>query len=1145
MRLDQTHPAPGTAFASEESKKMKIRHRVSGLVALLLFAAMLVGAAHASASPVWRIDSLSNTTAAPGEILDYRVQITNIGDEAANGEPIVVTITLPSGLTVLDTAEGKDPNSPHKNFGANYGIFSGDSGSFYPCTAGDGSPLVGGESEVKCENTEQLGSNAIHTANPWQMVFLPVKVEASEPGTLVTTSEVHGGGAANSASTVDPVQITAAPPSFGFDAFDGLISDADGSASTQAAAHPSAVVTHIDFNSTFDPSPQVGMLSPVEPEKDIFVDLPAGFVGNPTAPGRCAQAQLANSVNLLPRPSCPPNSQVGVAELRVNAFPAAAVLRPPIFNMIPPPGSPARFGFLAANTVVTLDATVRSNGDYGLTISGRNVSEALGVAGVTTIFWGDPSSPSHDSERACPEVTVPQDGGPTCTVDEEVGPFFRNPTACTPTPNTALPFRAHMDSWLSPGPLTADGDPDLADPRWRSVEYVSHQPPGYPHLPSEQGSAVGITGCEAVPFEPAVAVAPTTAAADSPTGLTVDLTVPQQCWQPGELDSVCESDVRNVEITLPEGMSVNASSAGGLGACAPAEVGLTSSLGASPARFNKAPVSCPDSSKIGKVTIETPLLENDLEGAIYLAKQGENPFGSLLAMYLVAEGEGVVIKQAGLISADPGTGQLTTSFVDAPQTPFSRLHVELFGGPRAALRTPETCGTYSTNAKLTPWSGNAPAQLTSSFEIGSCPNSGFDPKLEAGTLNPLARAFTPFKLRLTRADGSQPLGGLSVSLPQGLLAKLAGIPYCPDATLAGVSSGEGTGAVELANPACPAASQVGSVTVGAGAGPNPFYTETGRAYLAGPYKGAPLSLAVVTPAVAGPFDLGSVVVRNALRIDPETAILTAVSDPLPTIVHGIPLDLRDVRIEINRPDFTLNPTSCDPMSIDASVRSAAGTTVARSNRFQVGGCDRLGFKPGLSLRLKGGTKRSAHPSLRAVLRMPQGGANIAQTSVVLPRTEFLDQAHIGTICTRVQYVADACPARSVYGYARAVSPLLGEPLQGPVYLRSNGGDRELPDLVASLDGQIHIDVVGYVDAVRGRLRTRFLHVPDAPVSRFVLTMKGGKKGLIENSDGVCSKRQMAAVRFEAQNGVVRHVRSPVRSSCRKHAHPKRHKQHKR
>jgi hypothetical protein len=408
--------------------------------------------------------------------------------------------------------------------------------------------------------------------------------------------------------------------------------------------------------------------------------------------------------------------------------------------------------------------------------------------------------------------------------------------------------------------------------------------------------------------------------------------------------------------------------------------------------------------------------------------------------------------------------------------------------------------------------------------------------MSAGTTSSAADQSSPFVLRLNRADGEQELSSLEVTLPKGLAAKFVGVPYCGDAALAAAASRSGK--AEQANPSCPA-SRIGSVTVGAGPGTNPFHTQ-GTAYLSGPYKGAPMSVAVITPAVAGPFDLGTVVVRNALYVDPETAQGRVVSDPFPKIIDGVPLKLRSIDVNLDRPSFTLNPTNCSPLSIDATLTSTDGATAKPTNAFQASGCDKLGFKPDLKLSLKGGTARSDHPALKAVLNYPKGNyANIAKAVVSLPHSEFLAQNHIKTICTRVQFAADTCPAGSIYGFVSATTPLLDKPLEGPLYLRSSS--HPLPDLVAALHGQIDVDLVGRIDSKNGGIRTTFDAVPDAPVSKFVLTMQGGKKGLLENSKNLCNSVNRADVKFTAQNGMTLNSKPVLTNGCKKkHGKGKKH-----
>jgi hypothetical protein len=565
--------------------------------------------------------------------------------------------------------------------------------------------------------------------------------------------------------------------------------------------------------------------------------------------------------------------------------------------------------------------------------------------------------------------------------------------------------------------------------------------------------------------------------------------------------------------------------------------------------FTPDPANCPDASKLGTVKISSPaVIDHPLEGDVYLATPHQNPFDSLLAIYITVNDpkSGVVVKLPGLVEADPKSGQLTATVSEAPQLPFEDLDLEFFKGNLAPLKTGIACGTFQVKTDMVPWTApeGATKHPSDTFSIdkgaggGDCvkdeasaPNS---PSFEAGTADPKAGAYSPFTLKLTRADGTQQLTGIDTILPKGLIAKLAGVPYCPDAAL--VAAAGKSGKAEQTSPSCPAASEVGSVTVGAGAGPTPFYAP-GKAYLAGPYRGAPLSLAVVTPAVAGPFDLGTVVVRNALYVDPDSAVVHAVSDPFPHILQGIPLDLRSVVLNLDRPSFTKNPTSCNPLAFTGFAMALTGQSSPLDQRFQVGDCAKLKFSPKLSISLHGQAKRTGNPALTAVLKMPPGQANIAKTRVMLPASQFIDNSHINNPCTRVQFNAGACPPASILGTARAFTPLLDQPLEGPVYFRSNGGERALPDLVVDLGGQIHVTLVGFIDSVpikgteKARVRTTFANVPDAPVSKFVLRLYGGKRGLIENSKNLCKGIGPASVQMDGQNGKPYDFDTRLGTSC--------------
>jgi hypothetical protein len=874
---------------------------------------------------------------------------------------------------------------------------------------------------------------------------------------------------------------------FGIASFDGSVTNEDGSVYTQAAGHP------FDATTSFMLTPAASGL-PTQSPKDLKVELPPGFVGNPTAAPECSQEAFIGG-------KCPPSTIVGIVHVFVGSpFP----LESKVYNLTPPENQPAQFGFTVINVPVHANVQVRTGGDYGLTVVLDDIGQGLPISGAEMILWGVPASPSHEGERGAPSEVLPL-------------PFLRNPTSCVGPLTSTL----RVNSWQDPASEA-------------EAQFVSHDN-GSPAVP------IGVTGCNLVPFSPAVTVVPTSSSADSPSGLSVDLHIPQT----ENAEGLSTADLKKAVVNLPTGMSINPSSANGLGACSAGEIEIA----------GPRPATCPDDSKIGSVSIETPLLKVPLTGSVYLASQRENKFGSLLATYIVAESRGVVIKLAGQIETGP-SGQITATFDENPQLPFEDLRVEFSGGSKAALVTPPGCGTYFTTASLTPWSGKAPVVSTSSFQITSgpngtaCPNGSFNPKLEAGTTNPVAGKYSPFVLNLSREDGTQQLSTITAALPKGLLGKLAGIPYCPDSALGGIPVAEGTGAAQLANPSCPSASQLGTVSVGAGAGPSPFYVNTGKVYLAGPYKGAPLSLAIVTPALAGPFDLGNVVVRAALQVNPETTQITAVSDPLPTILQGIPLDLRSVAVNINREGFTLNPTSCNPMEVASTISGTGGGVAHPSSRFQVASCESLGFAPKLALNLKGGTTRAKNPALKAVLTAPAGQANIGKVQVILPKSVFIDSRHVNNPCTRVQFAegagnGTACPAKSILGKATAYSPLLAEPLKGNVYFRSNGGERKLPDLVASLNGQIHVNLVGFIDSVKqkgkegSRVRNTFASVPDAPVSRFVLELQGGKKGLLQNSTNLCKTTNKATVKMDGQNGKVHDFETVVKPACGKKSSAKK------
>ncbi len=922
-----------------------------------------------------------------------------------------------------------------------------------------------------------------------------------------------------------------ASPAVAFEvtAFDGLVRESDGSAVEQAGAHPFEATNTFSLNTV--PDPILGSEVPEENIKDVEVALPAGMIGNPTATPKCANADLANAGV----PACSPNSQVGVATLALNLFGGVQDANVPIFNMEAPPGVPAEFGFVVVGTPIYITPKLLPDREYALALELKSVSQALAVIESDIRFWGVPGDPAHTPERgfnefgqACADPTV----DPATCANEftaPIKPFVVNPTACSADPLTTS---LKLNTWQNPDVFTE-----------KSFDSHDSQTPPNP---------VGITGCDdaRLNFEPDLTARPTTTRADSETGLEVVLQVPQKddtvadaedlYTGSGEEAAIVVPALHTAVVRLPAGISINPASANGLAACTEEQIELG---GPEPAR-------CPPESKLGTAEIVSPLFEHTLPGEIFLAQPKRNKFGALLALYVVIDDPltGTVIKLPGRLDADPRSGQLTTRFDENPQLPFSDLKLNFFGGAGAALKTPETCGTYGVSGEFSPWSAADPANPTSAETVESsdsftldggaggqpCSPPRFAPTARAGSGAPAAGQFSPFVLRLDRAEGEQRLATVNANLPKGLLARLKGVPYCSDASLSQIPTAEGTGGAQAAAPSCSAASQVGVLTTGLGAGARPFFAG-GKVYLAGPYKGAPLSLALVVPALAGPFDLGNVVVRAALQIDPETAQVTVASDPIPSILQGIPLDIRSILVDINRPQFTLNPSSCEPDVVAGSATSQQGLIASFSSRFQVGGCKDLGFKPRISLALDGPTKRGGHPALRAVVKYPAGGAyaNVARAAVQLPHSVFFENAHLTSICTRPQFAAGKCPRSSIYGSAAVTTPLLDEPLKGPVYLRATGGQRALPDLVAELNGQIRIDLVGQIDSKNQGLRATFVGVPDAPIEKFTLSMSGGRKGLLVNSTDICVRQHLATVGFTAHNGKLAKSRPAVNASCRR------------
>jgi len=899
---------------------------------------------------------------------------------------------------------------------------------------------------------------------------------------------------------------------FGIHDFRVSFTDAEGEAVTQAGAHPFQMEVAFGVNTA---PRKAGGVQVSEPLRDLLMAQAPGFVGNPTAVERCSDADfLTPTLNgeSVKTADCPDSTAVGVVGIEgLGGGAPTPTIWTSVFNLHPPPGVAAKLGFWTGGVPVTIELGVNENPPYNIVGGPTNVSEIVEVAGSRFILWGVPADPAHDALRgfcvggAGPE---PTSFGKCGSSTSEV-PFLTLPRSCEGTLHSS--YRAR--SWVSP-------------------------------VYSDEGTASseGMGGCGKLGFAPKASSQPSSAAASSPSGLDFTIDTDNPGLESPSYEAASNADISKAVVTLPKGMTINPSQAEGLETCSEEDL-------AKETAFSSPGEGCPQASKVGTVEVDTPILENHtFHGAVFVAAPYQNRFGTLLALYMVIRDPelGVLVKMPLKVEPDATTGQLRTISEEIPPIPFSHFKLHLREGGRSPLITPPGCGSFQTEAKLYPSTGGAPTVLHPSFQIvagpggGGCPSgdAGFEPGFEAGTRNNAAGHYSPFDMRITRGDGEQDITKFSSVLPPGVLGRLAGTSWCPESGIARAKSrtGENGGTDERNDPSCPADSKIGTTTAGAGVGGQLTYVP-GSLYLAGPYNGAPLSVVAITPAVAGPFDAGTVVVREGLTLNPVTGVAEvdgAASDPIPHILKGIPLNLRELRVAVDKPQFTFNSTSCAESQAKATLWGG-GTALAPmadsptdlASRYQASSCASLAFKPRLAIRLYGGVKRGQYPAVRAVVRPRPGQANFRRAAVTLPRSAFLEQGHIRTVCTRVQFAAGAghgerCPKGAVYGHAKAWSPLVEGPATGPVYLRSS--NHKLPDLVVALKGPdsapVDIELSSRIDSVKGGIRSTFTGIPDLPVSRFVLNMQGGKKGLIVNSRNLCfkPKRNKARANLLGHNG---------------------------
>ena len=1020
------------------------------LVLAVLLAAGVVGSA--AAAPVIRVSMLAPDHVTPGRSLVMWVSVINVGDEAFSGN-LTIRYTFPVEVAMSDPFGEESP-----------GATCTPSGQVNECVIDvTGVPL---------------GRTLVYRTT--------TSVDPGASGTLPAQVEVSGGGASD--SVIVPLAFNTAPIGpFDVNSFDVAIRDNLRGDPVVQAPQAGGVPVEIDTGAelrsqafaNFD-FPNFGGVSPPESFRDVVVHVPPGFIGYPTkTPIRCTSAQLAEQSTVAQVPVCPRDSQIGLA--LVNGKDSV-----PVYNLVPPRGAPAEFGFYYQGLIVNLRAKVRSS-DYGIDIITSKAPSSAPISKFEVQLWGVPTASAYDLVRA--ECTFGLFGatGNSCASIAPREPFLRMPTSC----DSSLLWGMDINTYQHPE-------------KFIHRETITDAP----------------RDCDLNPFDPSLTLVPSTLAPHASSGVDTVVSMPQVFGPNG----IAPADIRRVSVLLPEGLTINPSGADGLTGCTDSDLKLRQDGAA----------TCDPASKIGTVTVRTPLLDHPIGGSVFLRTQNsDNPeSGELfrLAIELRSDDDGVDIKLPGSIRANPirnsaRSGQLTTVFDGLPQLPFDAMTLHFKTGPRAPLATPSTCGVKTTQVDFLSWGGR-PFQSTSSFVVGGCKAPQFSPTWRAGIENPVAGSSSPFHVALGRSDDDQEFASLSVDTPKGLLARVKDAQQCSN---------------EAANAGnCPAASLIGHAKVGAGIGSNPFFVTNGRVYLTSSYRGAPYGLAVAVDAVAGPFNLGTVVVRQAIKVDQRTAQLTVVSDEFPTIQKGVPLHIRSVRVAVDKRRFMVAPTNCAKQQVAGTVTSVEGRTVSLRSPFQVANCKNLKFAPRLSLSVGGRrhTRRGNSTPFKAVLTQTPGQSNLRSVSVALPQTLAALLPVVNRACTLAEYQAGRC-AKAQAGSAVAQTPLLKDPLTGGAFFVRHPG-RGLPDLMVRLRGDIALDLVGRVSIPGGtRLATNFDTIPDAPVSKFTLNIVAGSHGPLGVSTNLCSRRGLrspANVKMIGQNGAVitQNKRLHIRGCTRKH-----------
>jgi hypothetical protein len=1116
-------------------------------ILLIACAVALWGASSAAAAePWWHVNTISAPASQPGGESRLVLEVANLGDAPVEGgtNPVKIVDTLPAGVTATHVyGEGGGSEAIGKN-GVKELIHCAIAGQLVTCTYAG--PLL-----------------------PYErfMIAITVQVEPAA-GTGVSEVDVSGGGA-------PPVvwrralALGESLPAFGTENYELTPEEEGGALDTQAGSHPFQLTSTLTFNTkaapvfNYEHNEVLPEVQPIALTKDLRFDLPPGLVGNPTPLPKCSMAVFLNA---SPTSHCPDDTVVGVSTPIVTNVSIAPyvpyALSSPLYSLEPSVGEPARFGFTTPIGAIVLDTAVQTGGNYGVVVTVPDIPDEIGFIGSQVTFWGVPADSRHDTSRGeCLDpgkgsipayVQLEREGKPlgvACPIQEKPQPFLIMPTSCTGPLQTSVAG----DSWSEIGQYTA--------PKQYTFSNLAGEP-------------VAQDGCNRLNFEPSISVAPDGQQASTPTGLAVGVHVDQEAsLNPSGLS---EANVKDTTVTLPAGVGLNPAGADGLSACGllkgtePAKE-EREERGEEPGINLETPQreNCPESSKVATVSIKSPLLPEPLEGAVYLAAQNANPFGSLIALYLVAYNpvSGVRVKLAGEVQPNPVTGQLVSTFKETPQLPFEDLSLHFFGGSRAPLGSPALCGSYTTTASISPWSGSAAAESSSTFDVTSGPEvqtpSGavrtpcadplpFAPSLTGGALNLQAGAFSPFTLTMTRKPGEQNLQSVEAKLPPGLSGVLTNIELCPEPQ---ASQGE-----------CGANSLVGETTISVGLGGDPYTVSGGRFYLTGPYNGsgactvgesgcAPFGLTFEVPAKAGPFDLernsanpagedacDCVVVRGKIEINPVTSALTITSNPpgtpgsIPTSIEGIPLEIQHINAITTRGNFQFNPTNCSKMEVTGTIHSSEHGTDQIGVPFQVTNCASLKFTPKLAVSTSGKTSKASGASLTAKITYPSGSpftsyANIAKVKVDLPKQLPSRLTTLQKACTAAQFEANpaGCPSASAIGHAKAITPLIPVPLEGPAYFVSHGGEA-FPDLEMVLQGYgVKIILTGNTFISKaGITSSTFNTVPDQPVSSFELTLPQGKYSALAANGNLCKAKKLAMpTALVGQNGAEMHTSTPI------------------